>query len=193
MWMVLPDQAGSLQGSCSVSCNLLAANDPGIGSGWQQSKQNWTLLAVVGHWIRMACRNLFCAEGAPLQPLLFPQHTVFSPKTHGPKIRTFGTHAAKSMKPQIQTCSVDPGLFPGLGCGGSLDEGHDTDAMWMVLPVLFSVAPTKTHRTKIKNCSVDLGLSLDLGCGNALEHSMFCMPCGWSSLTKQQACKDLAV
>ena len=143
MWMVLPDQAGSLQGSCSVSCNLLAANDPGIGSGWQQSKQNWTLLAVVGYWTRMACRHLFCAEGAPLQPLLFPQHNVFSPKTHGPKIRTFGTHAAKSMNPQIQTCSVDPGLFPGLGCGGSLDEGHDTDAMWMVLPVVFSVAPAK--------------------------------------------------
>ena len=69
MWMVLPDQAGSLQGSCSVSCNLLAANDPGIGSGWQQSKQNWTLLAVVGYWTRMACRHLYRAEGAPLQPL----------------------------------------------------------------------------------------------------------------------------
>ena len=67
--MVLPDQAGSLQGSRSVSCNLLAANDPGIGSGWQQSKQNWTLLAVVGYWTRMACRHLYRAEGAPLQPL----------------------------------------------------------------------------------------------------------------------------
>ena len=71
MWMVLPDQAGSLQGSRSVSCDLLAANDLGIGSGWQQSKQNWTLLAVVGYWIRMACSDLFCAEGAPLQPFLF--------------------------------------------------------------------------------------------------------------------------
>ena len=69
--MVLPDQAGSLQGSCSVSCNLLAANDPGIGSGWQQSKQNWTLLAVVGYWTRMACRHLYRAEGAPLQPSFF--------------------------------------------------------------------------------------------------------------------------
>ena len=146
----------------------------------------------MGYWIRMACRNLFCAEGAPLQPLLFPQHTVFSPKTHGPKIRTFGTHAAKSMKPQIQTCSVDPGLFPGLGCGGSLDEGHDTDAMWMVLPGLVCCL-SKIKGTKTKGCSVDLGLSLDLGCGNALEHSMSCMPCGWSSLTKQVACKDLAV
>ena len=40
MWMVCPDQAGSPQGSQSVSCDVLAANDLGIGSGWQQSKQN---------------------------------------------------------------------------------------------------------------------------------------------------------
>jgi len=46
--MVYPDQAGSLQGSCGVSCNILAVNDPGIGSGWQQSKQHWALPAVVG-------------------------------------------------------------------------------------------------------------------------------------------------
>ena len=31
-----------------VSCDILAANDLGTGSGWQQSKQNWVLLAVVG-------------------------------------------------------------------------------------------------------------------------------------------------
>ena len=68
MWMILPNQAGSLQGSCNVSCNFLAANDLGTGSGWQQSKQNWTLPAVVGHWVRMACRNLCCAEDAPHQP-----------------------------------------------------------------------------------------------------------------------------
>ena len=43
-----PNQACSLQGSCGVSCSSLAVNDLGTGSGWQQSKQNWTLLAVVG-------------------------------------------------------------------------------------------------------------------------------------------------
>ena len=43
-----PNQACSLQGSRDVSCDILAANDLGIGSGWQQSKQNWALLAVVG-------------------------------------------------------------------------------------------------------------------------------------------------
>ena len=48
MQMVHPNQAGSLQGSHGVSRDILAVNDPGIGSGWQQSKQNWTLLAVVG-------------------------------------------------------------------------------------------------------------------------------------------------
>ena len=67
MWMVLPNQAGSLQGVSSVNCILLAANDLGTGSGWQQSRQNWTLPAVVGYWIRMTCSLLCCAEDALLQ------------------------------------------------------------------------------------------------------------------------------
>ena len=46
--MAYPNQASSLQGSRSVSSDILAANDLGTGSGWQQSKQNWALLAVVG-------------------------------------------------------------------------------------------------------------------------------------------------
>ena len=48
MSMVCPNQADSLQGSRGVNCDILAVNVPGIGSGWQQSKQNWALLAVVG-------------------------------------------------------------------------------------------------------------------------------------------------
>ena len=60
--MVCPDQAGSLQGSRSASCDILAANDLGIGSGWQQSKQNWALPAVVGQQIRKACSALCCQE-----------------------------------------------------------------------------------------------------------------------------------
>ena len=67
--MGCPSQAESLQGSHDVSQGILVDNDPDIGSGWQQSKQNWTLLAVVGYWTRMACRHLYRAEGAPLQPL----------------------------------------------------------------------------------------------------------------------------
>ena len=46
--MAYPDQASSLQGSRGASCDILAANDLGTGSGWQQSKQNQALLAVVG-------------------------------------------------------------------------------------------------------------------------------------------------
>ena len=53
MWMVLPNQAASLQGSLCVNRDILAVNDLGIGSGWQQSKQNWALAAVVGQRIRM--------------------------------------------------------------------------------------------------------------------------------------------
>ena len=48
MWMAYPDQTSSLQGSRSVNSDILAVNAPGIGSGWQQSKQSWALLAVVG-------------------------------------------------------------------------------------------------------------------------------------------------
>ena len=66
MWMAYPNQADSLQGFCSVNCTILAANDPGIGSGWQQSKQNWALPAVVGHWARMRSSDLCCVQGAPL-------------------------------------------------------------------------------------------------------------------------------
>ena len=68
--MVCPDQAGSLQGSHSASCDILAANDLGIGSGWQQSKQNWALPAVVGHWARMRSSDLCCVQGASLHPFL---------------------------------------------------------------------------------------------------------------------------
>ena len=46
--MAYPNQASSLQGSHSVSCDILAVDDLGTGSGWQQSKQNQALLAVVG-------------------------------------------------------------------------------------------------------------------------------------------------
>ena len=49
MWMVHPDQAGRLQGLDGVNCHGLAANNLGTGSGWQQSKQNWVLPAVVGY------------------------------------------------------------------------------------------------------------------------------------------------
>ena len=38
--MAYPGQASSLQGSHGADCDILAANDLGIGSGWRQSKQN---------------------------------------------------------------------------------------------------------------------------------------------------------
>ena len=48
VWMAYPDQASSLQGFHDVSRDILAADDLETGSGWQQSKQNQALLAVVG-------------------------------------------------------------------------------------------------------------------------------------------------
>jgi hypothetical protein len=59
MWIVHPGQASSLQGHRSVSCGVLAGNDWGNGSGWQQSRQNSTLVAVTGRWTRMQCRVLW--------------------------------------------------------------------------------------------------------------------------------------
>ena len=66
--MIHPDQASSLQGHCSVSSSILAVNDPGTGTGWQQSKQNWALLAVVGTWSRMECSDPCCGELSQLHP-----------------------------------------------------------------------------------------------------------------------------
>ena len=48
VWMAYPDQASSLQGFHDVNCDILAVDDLETGSGWQQSKQNQALLAVVG-------------------------------------------------------------------------------------------------------------------------------------------------
>ena len=78
MWMAYPNQADSLQGFCSVNCTILAANDPGIGSGWQQSKQNWAQPAVVGHWARMRSSDLCCVQGAPLHPYCFFCNVCYS-------------------------------------------------------------------------------------------------------------------
>ena len=39
-WMACPYQAASLQGPPGVGWAVLAANDSGSGSGWQQSKQD---------------------------------------------------------------------------------------------------------------------------------------------------------
>jgi len=50
MWRVLPNQTGGLQGLHHVSGDGLAVEKLGIGSGWQQSKQNWLPPAVMGHW-----------------------------------------------------------------------------------------------------------------------------------------------
>ena len=66
MWMGCPYQTGRLQGHPRASEGALAGNDSGIGSGWQQSKQNWALPAVVGHWARMRSSDLCCVQGAPL-------------------------------------------------------------------------------------------------------------------------------
>ena len=53
MWRVLPNQTGGLQGLHHVSGDGLAVEKLGIGSGWQQSKQNWLPPAVMGYWTWM--------------------------------------------------------------------------------------------------------------------------------------------
>ena len=70
MWMVFPNQAAGLQGLLCVNRDFLAVNDLGIGSGWQQSRQNWMPAAVVGQRIRMESRGLCNVEAAPLHSVL---------------------------------------------------------------------------------------------------------------------------
>ena len=71
MWMVFPNQAAGLQGLLCVDRGALAVKDLGIGSGWQQSRQNWVPAAVVGKRIRMESSSLCNVEAAPLHSFYF--------------------------------------------------------------------------------------------------------------------------
>lgn len=80
-----PNQAGSLQGSHGVSCDILAVNGPGSGSGWQQNKQNWAPHAVIGQWSRMECWSSAVCNLARLHPFVVVVrhcgHTAASPRS----------------------------------------------------------------------------------------------------------------
>ena len=71
MWMVFPNQAAGLQGLLCVDRGALAVKDLGIGSGWQQSRQNWMPAAVVGQRIRMESSGLYNVEAASLHSYCF--------------------------------------------------------------------------------------------------------------------------
>ena len=47
MLKLILNQAVGLQGDSGVDQGTLVAKDLGIGSGWQQSRQNWIPTAVV--------------------------------------------------------------------------------------------------------------------------------------------------
>ena len=51
MWQMRPMQSGSLQGLYSAKSVDLAGGLPGIGSRWQESKEDWGLPAVMGEHI----------------------------------------------------------------------------------------------------------------------------------------------
>ena len=76
MWMVFPNQAAGLQGLLCVNRDFLAVNDLGIGSGWQQSRQNWMPAAVVGQRIRMESSGPCSVETAPLYSTIIPMVCV---------------------------------------------------------------------------------------------------------------------
>ena len=76
MWMVFPNQAAGLQGLPFVRRGVLAVNNLGIGSGWQQSRQNWMPAAVVGQRIRMEISGLYNVEAAPLHSFCFPSRVL---------------------------------------------------------------------------------------------------------------------
>ena len=81
MWMVFPNQAAGLQGLLCVNRDFLAVNDLGIGSGWQQSRQNWMPAAVVGQRIRMESSGLYNVEAAPLHSFLLSLASLGPPET----------------------------------------------------------------------------------------------------------------
>ena len=68
MWMGHLHQASRLQGPDNVNCRNLADSAPKIGRGWQQSRQNGTLLAVIGCWSRMPCDGPLLVSGAATEP-----------------------------------------------------------------------------------------------------------------------------
>ena len=63
---VHPDQAIGLQDADGVNHSHLAANNLGSGSGWQQSKQNWIPLAVMGECTWTDCHVLWCSKAVQL-------------------------------------------------------------------------------------------------------------------------------
>ena len=99
--MANPDQASSLQGSHSVDCDILAPNYLGIGSGWQQSKQNQELLAVVGTLARTGCSLLSSAELSSLRLFLF----LFSGVAVRSRAGT-GACVARRVSCKPHTCAV---------------------------------------------------------------------------------------
>ena len=81
MWMVFPNQAAGLQGLPFVRRGVLAVNNLGIGSGWQQSRQNWMPAAVVGQRIRMESSGLYNVEAASLHSFFFALAIAGLPET----------------------------------------------------------------------------------------------------------------
>ena len=59
MLKLILNQAVGLQGDSGVDWGTLVAKDLGIGSGWQQSRQNWIPAAVVRHLGRMEGGDLY--------------------------------------------------------------------------------------------------------------------------------------
>ena len=76
MWMNHPNQVSSLQGSHGVNCDILADDNLGNGTGWQQSRQNWMPAAVVGQRIRMESSSLYNVEAASLHSFCFPSRVL---------------------------------------------------------------------------------------------------------------------
>ena len=103
MSMACPFRASSLQGHTCVSRSGLANNDPGTGPGWQQSRQNWTLLAVVGPQPRVEHSDPYNWETLQRQLCLHANGFSWTPRTwfqlrapvlwHAPVCSSGGTFA----------------------------------------------------------------------------------------------------
>ena len=143
MLMVLPNQAGSLQGSRCVSSDILTANDPGTGSGWQQSKQNWALPAVVGYWARMQCSDPCCVQGARLHP--YSNCGSRCPAARAPLPTAPGTHDSLA--------EWSKALASGASPQGRGFEPHSCHFRWQCpRPPRRAYATARTARHRRRNC-----------------------------------------
>ena len=165
-------QAGSLQGSQGVSSGILAANNPGTGSGWQQSKQNWVLPAVVGYSARMTSSCLCCVEAVPLYP------ASCSLKSLKLLLLCSALLCSALLCSSLLFSSL---LFSSLVFSSLFCSALLCSALSLCLSVSLSLCLKRRSGLYLSTGSVNGLWPVKVGVWSAVEASMHCGSCGWQS------------